>query len=94
MKQYLQKHHRILGGIGAGIAFVVASIYLVVVPEEASRLDVIQRNILTYGHSLCWVLLCVASSIWSVKGKNKWSAPLAYMALATYVVFMGTLLLA
>lgn len=94
MKSYLEKHHRALGVMGAVIAFVIGIIYLVIVPKESSGADLVQKIILVYGHSLCWFLLCAASVLWSVKGKNKWSMPLAYTALATYIIFMSTLLFA
>lgn len=92
MKNYLEKRRRVLGALGALIAAIVAIIYLVIVPEELATANWLQRAILVYGHSLCWFLLCAASIIWSVKGKNKWSAPLAYAALAVYAIFIGTLL--
>lgn len=94
MKSYLNKHHRIFGGIGALTAFVVAIIYLLVVPEESSDADWTQKVILLYGHSLCWFLLSGVSILWAVNRKNKWSALLAYMALTVYALFMGTLLIA
>lgn len=94
MKGYLEKHHRTIGGIGAVSAFAVAVIYLVVVPAESSSTGWIQKIILLYGHSLCWLLLGAASLAWSVRGRNRWSAPLAYVALTVYIVFMGTLLFA
>ncbi|OGL22436.1 hypothetical protein A2707_03880 [Candidatus Saccharibacteria bacterium RIFCSPHIGHO2_01_FULL_45_15] len=93
MKSYLEKHHRIFGLLCALIAFVIAVIYLEVVPEEASNADLIQKIILAYGHSLCWFLLSGASMVWSIKRKNQWSVYLAYAALAVYVIFIGTLLI-
>lgn len=93
MKSYLKKHHRTLGLLCALIAFVVAIIYLEVVPEEASSAGWIQKIILVYGHSLCWFLLSGASIIWSIKRKNRWSVYLAYTALAVYVIFIGMLLI-
>ncbi len=92
MKSHLEQHHRTFGVLGALIAAIVAIIYLVIVPEELATANWLQRAILVYGHSLCWFLLCAASIIWSVKGKNRWSVPLAYAALAVYAIFIGTLL--
>ncbi|HEY0965717.1 MAG TPA: hypothetical protein VGE13_04545 [Candidatus Saccharimonadales bacterium] len=94
MKDYLEKHHRTFGSMGALIAFVIAVIYLVVVPEESSDAAWIQKNVLIYGHSLCWFVLCVASILWSIKKENRWSVPLAYVALTVYVVFVSALLFA
>lgn len=93
MKSYLEKHHRLFGTLGGIIAFVVAVIYLKVIPEEASTVDGLQKIILIYGHSLCWVLLCGASIGWAVVKKNKWSKILAYTALVVYIIFISTLLL-
>ena len=93
MKSYLEKHHRLFGIGGGIIAFVVAVIYLKVIPEEASSASGLQKIILTYGHSLCWILLCGASIGWAVVKKNKWSKILAYTALVVYIIFISTLLL-
>lgn len=92
MKIYLEKNHRIFGYIGALLATVVAVIYFVVIPEEAAGARGVQRTILVYGHSVCWILVCGSSIAWAIKKKNKWSGPLAYTALATYIVFINTLL--
>ena len=93
MKSYLEKHRRFFGIVGGMIAFVVAIIYLKVIPEEASTVSGLQKIILVYGHSLCWILLCGASILWAIIKKNKWSRILAYAALATYIIFMSTLLI-
>ena len=93
MKSYLEKHRRFFGIVGGMIAFVVAIIYLKVIPEEASTVSGLQKIILTYGHSLCWILLCGASIGWAVVKKNKWSKILAYTALVVYIIFISTLLL-
>ena len=93
MKSYLEKHHKLFGIGGGIIAFVVAVIYLKVIPEEASSASGLQKIILSYGHSLCWILLSGASSLWAITGKNDLSKILAYMALGTYIIFMSTLLI-
>ena len=93
MKSYLEKNRKFFGIVGGMIAFVVAVIYLKVIPEEASTVSGLQKIILVYGHSLCWILLCGASILWAITVKSKPSKILAYMALATYIIFMSTLLL-
>ena len=93
MKNYLEKHHKTFGGLGAIIAFVVAVIYLVVVPGGSADAGWLQEIILAYGHSLCWFLLSAASTLWAINKINRWSAPLAYTALIVYVIFMSTLLI-
>lgn len=93
MKSYLEKHRRAFGLIGAVLALAVAIIYLVVIPKESSDASGIQKVVLAYGHSLCWFLLSGASYLWSTNKKNRWPATLAYAALASYVIFMGTLLI-
>jgi hypothetical protein len=92
MKTYLEKNHRIFGYIGALLATVVAVIYLLLIPEEAAGSSGVQKTILLYAHSVCWILLSGSSIAWAIKKKNKWSGPFAYAALATYVVFINTLL--
>ena len=94
MKRYVEKHHRAFGLIGGLIAFVVALIYMKLIPNEASGATGIQESILLYGHSLCWVFLGWASCLWGIKKSNRLSKPLTYMALATYVTFIGTLVIA
>lgn len=92
MKNHLEKHHIVFGGVGALIALAIAILYLFIVPDEASKTSGVQKFILIYAHSICWFLLCMSSSIWAIKRKNKWSVRLAYIALVVYGVFMGTLL--
>lgn len=92
MQSMFSNHHRFIGSIAAVGAFVIAAIYLFVTPEISVTASWLTRAILLYGHSLCWFLLCVASILWAVKYKNKWSVRLAYVALGSYVLFMATLL--
>lgn len=94
MKSYIEKHHKILGVVGGIIALAVAVIYFKVIPQEAATASGIQKIILVYGHSFCWILLSSASILWAIMNKNRWSKILAYAALASYLVFMGTLLVA
>lgn len=93
MKSYLEDHHRATGLACSLIAFVIAVIYLIVIPEDLSKVGWIQKTILLYGHSLCWFLLSGASIMWSIKMKSKWSVLLAYAALVAYIIFMSTLLI-
>ena len=93
MKSYLEKHHRLFGALGGITAFVVAAIYLKVIPVEVSSASGLQKIILIYGHSLCWILLSGASSLWAITAKSKLSKILAYTALVIYIIFIGTLLL-
>ena len=93
MKSYIEKHHKLFGIGGGIIAFVVAVIYLKAIPEEVSSASGLQKIILTYGHSLCWILLCGASILWAITEKNKLSKTLAYAALVVYIIFISTLLL-
>ena len=93
MKNSLEMHHRLFGIVGGVIAFVIAAIYLKAIPEEASSASGLQKIILTYGHSLCWILLSGASSLWAITEKNDLSKILAYTALVVYGIFISTLLL-
>ena len=86
-------HHRLFGIVGGVIAFVIAVIYLKVIPAEVSSASGLQKIILTYGHSLCWILLGGASSLWAITEKNDLSKILAYTALVVYIFFISTLLL-
>ena len=93
MKNSLEMHHRLFGIVGGVIAFVIAVIYLKVIPAEVLSASGLQKIILTYGHSLCWILLSGASSLWAITAKNKLSKILAYTALVVYVIFISTLIL-
>ena len=93
MKTYFEKHHRIIGTLGALASLVIAIVYLLVTPEEITWVNWIQNAILSYAHSVCWFLLSAASALWAVKQKNKWSVRLMYGALLIYGLFIGTLLL-
>lgn len=88
----IKRHQKILGFVGGVIACFVAIVYLVVVPGEASATHGIQKLILLYGHSVCWMLLMGASVAWAIT-KNKLSTGFAYAALVVYIVFIGTFLI-
>lgn len=94
MKSYFEKHRSALGTIGGITAFVIAMTYLKFTPEEASTVEGLQKFILIYGHSLCWILLSTASILWATVKKNRWPRSIAYAALITYIIFIGTLLIA
>lgn len=93
MRSYVGKHRQVYGHIGAIIALIIAVIYLVVVPGEVLEASGIQKLVLLYGHSLCWVLLGIASYLWGMKKNRKLTAFSAYSAFVTYIIFIGTLLL-
>ena len=86
-------HHRLFGIVAGVIAFVIAVIYLKVIPAEVSSASGLQKIILIYGHSLCWILLSGASSLWAITAKSKLSKILACSALVVYIIFISTLLL-
>lgn len=93
MRSYLEKHRLLYGHIGAIIALIIAVIYFVVIPGEVLKASGMQKLILLYGHSLCWVLLSIASYLWGMKKHKKLTAFFAYSAFVTYIIFIGTLLL-
>lgn len=87
------KHRLFFGFAGAPVAFAVAVVYYFIVPEEVYRVSAFQKIILTYGHSLCWILLSLAILLWGMNKARKWSAFFAYTALGIYIVFISTLLI-
>ncbi|MFZ2126056.1 MAG: hypothetical protein WAV04_00915 [Candidatus Microsaccharimonas sp.] len=93
MRSYLEKHRLLYGHIGAIIALIVAVIYLVVIPGEVFEASGIQKLVLLYGHSLCWVLLSIASYLWGIKKHRKLTAFFAYSAFITYIIFIGILMI-
>jgi hypothetical protein len=86
------KYQRILGVLLSVIALIVAVVFLQIIPDEASMVQGIQRFILVYGHSLCWVLLSIAAMLWGYLGQSPWVGRIAYLALAVYLLFLATLL--
>lgn len=93
MRSYLEKHRLLYGHIGAIIALIIAVIYFVVIPGEVLEASGMQKLVLLYGHSLCWVLLSIASYLWGMKKHRKLTALFAYSALITYIIFIGTLMI-
>lgn len=75
-------------------AIIIATVYFFVVPEKATNADGIAKLILLYGHSVCWLLIAIASGLWVVKGTSRWTASLLYAALAMYVTFFVTMIAA
>lgn len=92
MKDYLEKHRKIIGLAAALIACAIAVLYIWLVPNEASHASGIQKIVLVYGHSLCWFLLSTASVLWATKKRSRWLGILMYTALATYITYIGVLL--
>ena len=93
MRSYLEKYRLLYGHISAIIALIIAVIYFVVIPGEVLEASGIQKLVLLYGHSLCWVLLGIASYLWGMKKHRKLTAFFAYSAFITYVIFIGILLI-
>ena len=93
MRSYLEKHRLLCGHIGAIIALIIAVIYFLLVPSVVHEASGIQKLVLLYGHSLCWVLLSIASYLWGIKKHRKLTAFFAYSAFITYIIFISTLLL-
>ena len=93
MRGYLEKHRLLYGHIGAVIALIIAVIYFVVTPGEVLEASGMQKLVLLYGHSLCWILLSIASYLWGVKTHIKLTAFFAYSAFITYIIFIGILMI-
>lgn len=94
MKHCFETHPKIVGAIGAIISFAIATAYYFFTPPEAAEATGLQWLILTYAHSLVWVCMAAASTLFAL---NKWHtarAILMYAALALYVLFIITLLAA
>lgn len=86
--------HRIAIGIGVFLlSLTIAVIYLFVVPEQAAQATGLTKLVLLYGHSLCWVFIAVATVVWMRQPTSVWVKRLAYAGLASYAIFMATLVL-
>ena len=93
MRSYLEKHRLLYGHIGAIIALIIAVIYFVVTPGEVLEASGVQKLVLLYGHSACWVLLSIASYLWGMNKHRKLTAFFAYSAFITYIIFIGVLMI-
>ena len=92
IRAHVRAHHRKYGLCGVLGASAVAALYLVVIPHEAAAAFGPARFLLMYGHSLCWVLIALASGWWAVTGAITWSARLLYAAAVLYICFLLALL--
>ena len=90
-KRFLESHRPIVGVAGAALALGVATLYYFVVPEEAERATGVVRFALLYAHSLCWLLLATASTLWALNRPAKLTTILCYAALTTYGIFLAAL---
>ncbi len=93
LKEFILEHRAISGTVGCIVALGVAGAYVVAVPEEAAAAPVYAQLILRYGHSLCWVLLAIASGLFATRGPAKITMGFAYSAAIIYAIFMLTLLI-
>ena len=93
MRSYLEKHRLLYGYVGAIIALIIAAVYFVVIPGEVLEASGVQKQVLLYGHSLCWVLLSIASCLWGMKKHRKLMAFFAYSAFITYIIFIVILMI-
>jgi hypothetical protein len=93
MKHKLQKHRRLLSVIGVVISVGVGLFYLEITPDKVSSVSGLHKIILTYGHSVCWLLIGFACGLWgwarSVPAKL-----MGYAALLAYAMFIAALLFA
>ena len=92
--KFIQSHRRSVGLTGSMIAFIVAIIYLIVVPDQVNATGGLVRVVLLYAHSICWFLLMFASFLWAIDRRPRVVAGLGYAALVCYLLFMGTLVIA
>lgn len=91
MKAHLLAHRAMYGILGTLLSISIAIIYYFVVPEISPQASTLTRLILTYGHSLCWLLLSIASLSFALKAPPKVTTAAAYAALITYAVFIITM---
>lgn len=86
-----RKHRTKVGFAGFVVALAIAGAYLFVLPTEAANDDGVRQVILTYGHSMVWVLLSVASLVWGYGRSAKGVKLCLYAAAVVYGVFVVTL---
>lgn len=93
MKSFLQKHRTPVGIASVIFALGVATVYYYILPAEAVSAQGITRFVLEYGHSLCWILLAAAATLWTLK-KERIATGFAYAGLAVYLLFMTMMFVA
>lgn len=69
VRAFWEEHHRSIGTSVAALCFVLALVWLEVVPSEAEEATGLAAPVLRYGHSLVWVLLGVTALL------AGWGAP-------------------
>ena len=87
------RHRRLVGGVAGGTAAVLAALWLFVVPQKADEVAGIQRALIQYGHSLCWVLLSAAAFLYAAQAPRRFIETAAWSALAAYIAFLLALVL-
>lgn len=91
MKKYLHSHRVLFGLVGFVVAIGIATAYLFILPEEASKVDGIVGFILRYTHSICWAVLALASGAWALSLPKKIVTFFVYIALGMYIIFITSL---
>lgn len=93
MKKYIFTHRLLFGMIGLIVASGIATMYVFIVPDEVLKTEGIIQFILRYAHSVCWVLLAVASGLWAMAQPKKIVNFVMYAALVMYIFFIVSLMI-
>jgi hypothetical protein len=93
MKHNTQKHRKLIGTIGAAVSAIVGLIYLKITPDEVSSVSGLHKILLTYGHSVCWLLIGLACGLWGWARSGQ-AKLMCYAALLAYTLFIAALLFA
>lgn len=94
VRAWLQRHHRVLGVVGAVFAAAMTVLWLVVVPAEAETASGVQEFLIRYGHPAAWALLAVLGVLIAADAPRRLRDAVAYASLVAYLAFLGALLLA
>lgn len=94
MKLHLSRHRTPFGFAAALLAGSIAVIYGFVVPTEADQSGGLARFILIHAHSVSWLFVAFAALAYALNGSKRLISILMYSALAVYLTFLVTLLVA
>jgi hypothetical protein len=92
MSDLITRHKKAAGIVGAIVAGAIAVIYLFIVPQEAEYANGLFWLTLTYGHTVCWLLLATASLLYGIGKPMRIISICAYAGLAIYALFVVTLI--
>ena len=93
MKQILNRYRLIIAVFAVILSLLIAAIYAIITPSEAENVSGLSKIVLTYSHSVVWILLAAAAASWAIGAKKMLIVAFAYAALVVYTLFLVLLIM-